>query len=196
MPKTVLSVCVGRVQPLQLDGRLVQSAIRKQPVSGPVIVTSTGLEGDEQADLAVHGGLQRAVYAYPVEHYPHWQTMRAQASAAPWNAPLPHGAMGENLTIEGLLEADAWIGDLLKFPNCVLAVSEPRLPNVKLSATLGFRQAAQMMTQSRWCGFYLAVRVAGTIAAGEAYELIPGPREVGIAERFSSLIAKNRRLYS
>lgn len=193
MPKTVLSVSVGRIQPLRLPGGVVDSAILKNPVQGTVGVGMLGLEGDEHADLSIHGGLPRAVYAYPAEHYPHWQTMRAQAGVAPWEEPVPHGSMGENLTIEGLLEGDAWIGDVLVFPNCQLAISEPRVPSVKLTGSLGFPQAAQMMAQSRWSGFYLAVRVTGTIAAGDVYEVVPGPRDINIAERFTSLVGTNGR---
>ena len=92
--------------------------------------------------------------------------------------------MGENLTLTGLLEGQAWIGDVLKFPDCTLAVSEPRQPCYKFQAVMGFNQATKMMAQSGYCGFYLAVIEGGTIAAGESYELIPGPREVSIAELF------------
>ncbi len=84
------------------------------------------------------------------------------------------------------LEGDAYIGDVLKFPDCTLAISEPRHPCFKFAAVMGFNQAVKMMAQSGYCGFYLAVRVPGTIAAGESYELIPGQREVSIAELFKS----------
>ena len=160
------------------------TAYAKHSVEGPVQVTPTGLEGDEQADPSVHGGLAKAVYAYPVEHYPFWQTVRAQARVAMWDEPLPPGSMGENLTLAGLVEGDAWIGDVLRFAKCELVVSEPRHPCSKFNAAMGFEQAGKLMTQSGWCGFYLAVRQPGHIAAGEDYELIPGPREVGIAELF------------
>jgi len=132
----------------------------------------------------VHGGLTKAVYAYPIEHYPFWQTVRAQAKVAAWDAPLAPGVLGENLTLAGLPESQVWIGDLLRFPDCELAVSEPRFPCFKFNAAMGFNQAAKLMTQNAWCGFYLAVRVPGTLQAGQPFELIPGPREVGIQELF------------
>jgi MOSC domain-containing protein YiiM len=180
----VLSVNVARAREIEIDGRPVLSAIGKQPVAGDVAVRPLGLEGDEQADLSVHGGLSKAVYAYPVEHHALWRTLRAQAGVAAWDAPIPFGAFGENLTLEGLLETDVWVGDLLRFPRCALAVSEPRLPCFKFAAAMGFKQAVKMMVQSRTCGFYLAMREPGVIRAGESFELVPGPREVGIDELF------------
>jgi MOSC domain-containing protein YiiM len=132
----------------------------------------------------VHGGLSKAVYAYPAEHYPFWQTVRAQAKAAAWEAPLPSGFLGENLTLSGLLEERAWIGDVLRFADCELAISEPRYPCYKFNAAMGFHQAATLMAANGWCGFYLAVRVSGSLRAGETFKIVPGPREVGIAELF------------
>ena len=188
----ILSVNTARVDSRLIQGRQVATAIGKRPVTGPVAVGTLGLDGDEQADLSVHGGQSKAVYAYPVLHYPFWQTVRAQAGVAGWGEPLPHGAMGENLRISGLLEAQVCVGDVLRFANCELAVSEPRFPCFKFNAVMGFNQASKLMVSSGWCGFYLAVRVPGTLAAGEAFELIHGPRHVGIAELFRSRRAAHR----
>jgi MOSC domain-containing protein YiiM len=184
----VLSVNVGGVETLTIGSRKVRSAIRKHAVEGDVTVHAQGLDGDEQADHALHGGIAKAVYAYPSEHYAVWRTLRAQAGVADWDAPLPFGAFGENLTLQGLLETGAWVGDLLRFPRCALAVSEPRVPCFKFAAAMGFRQAEKMMAQSRTCGFYLAVREPGFIRAGEAFELIPGPRDVNIDELFRAAV--------
>lgn len=180
----LLSLNVARVRSMPIDGHAVPTAIGKRGVDGAVGVHALGLSGDEQADLSVHGGISKAVYAYPIEHYPFWQTVRAQAGVAAWGEALAPGALGENLTLSGLLESDVCVGDVLRFPDCELAVSEPRLPCFKLNAALGFKHAAKMMTANGWCGFYLAVRVPGTLQAGDAVELVPGPREVGIAELF------------
>ncbi|MFP5399502.1 MAG: MOSC domain-containing protein [Gammaproteobacteria bacterium] len=191
MRTAVISVNTGRTRQIAIGSRTVATAYAKTPTAGPVAVRPLGLEGDEQADLSVHGGLSKAVYAYPVEHYAVWHTLRAQAGAAAWDATLPHGAFGENLTLSGLLEADAWIGDRLCFEGGVeLAISEPRYPCHKFDAAMGFRQAAKMMVQSGQCGFYLQVAVPGAIAAGEHYVLRAGAREVGIAELFR---ARTRR---
>lgn len=188
----VSSVNVGRAQSVQIGGRTVTSAIVKHAIAGPVAVKALGLEGDEQADLAVHGGIAKAVYAYPSEHFAFWRTVRAQAGVAPWDAALAPGSLGENLTLEGLTEDRAWIGDRLRFPRCVLAVSEPRRPCAKFNAAMGFAHAARLMTQSAWCGFYLAVIEAGTIEAGEAFEVLPGPREVRIDELFRATASPRR----
>jgi MOSC domain-containing protein YiiM len=193
MPHTLLSINVSLAREVEIDGRQVMTGIAKRAIPGVVAVKPLGLEGDEQADLSVHGGLTKAVYAYPSEHYPFWQTVRAQAKVSLWDEALPPGAMGENLTITGLLENQAWIGDVLRFPNCDLAVSEPRFPCFKFNAAMGFNQASKLMVANGWCGFYLAVRVPGTLQAGEAFELIPGPREVGIQELFRSRLAPQRR---
>jgi len=189
----VRSVNVSRARAVEIERQQVMTGIFKQPVDGPVAVRPLGLEGDEQADPSVHGGLTKAVYAYPVEHYPFWQTVRAQAKAAGWDDPLPPGALGENLTLSGLLESQVFIGDVLRFDDCALAVSEPRFPCFKFNAAMGFKHAAKLMGQNAWCGFYFAVRVPGTLQAGAAFELVPGPREVGIQELFRSRMSRAKR---
>ena len=188
MSRRVVSIQTGPARPMTIQGREVLTAYRKLPAEAPVAVGPLGLAGDEQADPSVHGGLTKAVYAYPHEHYPVWQTLRAQAGLAPWGGPADPGLMGENLTLTGLLDAEAFVGDLLRFPGCALAVSEPRFPCFKFDAAMGFRHAARMMAQSGYCGYYLAVREPGAIRAGEAFELVPGPREVSIAELFRARI--------
>lgn len=193
MPATLLSLNIAAARPLVIDGREVMSGIVKRSMPGPVEVHAMGLAGDEQADLSVHGGLSKAVYAYPVEHYGFWQTVRAQAKAAAWDEVLPSGSLGENLTLRGLLETEVWIGDVLRFADCELAVSEPRFPCFKFNAVMGFNQASKLMVANAWCGYYLAVRVAGRLRAGESFELIPGPREVGITELFRSRVSGGRR---
>jgi MOSC domain-containing protein YiiM len=187
------SVNVSLARRVDIDGRSVTTGIFKRPVDGPVGVGPLGLDGDEQADLSVHGGLTKAVYAYPHEHYPFWQTVRAQARVAEWGEALPCGSLGENLTLSGLLESQVFIGDVLRFADCELAVSEPRYPCAKFNAAMGFKQAAKLMKRNGWCGFYLAVRSPGTLQAGAAFELVPGPREVGIAELFRARMSRPGR---
>ena len=189
----LLSLNVGAAREVEIQGRKVMTAIGKHPVAGPLPVQRLGLAGDEQADLSVHGGLAKAVYAYPAEHYPFWQTVRAQAQVSMWDEALPPGSLGENLTISGLLEDHAWVGDVLRFPDCELAVSEPRFPCFKFNAAMGFKHATPLMHANAWCGFYLAVRVPGTLQAGQAFEVVAGPREVGITELFRARVAAPRR---
>ena len=189
----LLNINVSRAQSLSAQGRTVLSGINKRSVDKAVAVHPLGLDGDEQADLSVHGGLSKAVYAYPHEHYAFWQTVRTQAGVAAPEGELPPGSMGENLTLQGLLENQVWIGDVLRFAGCELAVSEPRIPCFKFNAVMGFKHAAKLMTESGWCGFYLAVRSPGTLIAGEPFELIPGPRDVGIVELFRSRTKSSAR---
>ncbi len=186
----LLSLNVARASAVAINGRRVMTAIAKRAVTGPRAVEGLGIDGDEQADLSVHGGPAKAVYAYPSEHYAFWQTVRAQAGVALWDEALPPGSLGENLTVAGVQENEVWIGDVLRFPDCALAVSEPRYPCFKFNAAMGFKHAAKLMVQSAWCGWYLAVREPGTIAAGEDFTIFPGPREVGIAELFRARMSK------
>ena len=182
----VLQVCTGRARDTTINGRRVLSAIHKQPIDGPVAVGPLGLDGDEQADLSVHGGLSKAVYAYPSEHLPFWQTVRAQARASLWDETLPPGLFGENLLLQGLREHELWVGDRLRLPDCTLVVSEPRLPCFKFNAAIGFDQASKLMVQSGFCGAYLAVLQPGTVSAGESFTLEPGPRDVNLRDLFKA----------
>jgi MOSC domain-containing protein YiiM len=181
---SIVSVNTGRAEALTIAGQRVLTAIAKRARQGAVEVLPLGLAGDEQADLTVHGGLSKAIYAYPVEHGPFWQTVRAQARVASVDEPLAPGAMGENLSIRGLLEDQLWIGDRLRLPDCELAVSEPRQPCFKFNAAMGFAQASKLMSQSGYCGVYLAVIATGSVRAGDAIELRPGPRDVNLRELF------------
>ena len=189
----LVGVQLGQARKVLIGGRAVMTAIRKTEVSGPVAVRPLGLEGDEQVDLSVHGGLEKAVYAYPSEHYEFWRSQRAQAGVAGIDEQLPWGAMGENLTLSGLLETDVWVGDVLAFANCTLRVAQPREPCFKFNAAMGFNQAVKAMAQSGYCGFYLSVDQVGSVQAGEAFELHPGPRRVSIPERFNAKMFKHMR---
>ena len=106
---------------------------------------------------------------------------------------LEHGAMGENLTLSGLLETDVWVGDVLRFAHCVLRVSQPREPCFKFNAAMGFNGAVKLMAQQGNCGFYLSVDEPGTVQAGEAFELVPGPRRLSIPSRFQAKMFKHMR---
>lgn len=189
----VCHVNIGTAQPLFIQGRRIISATGKQPMKGPVAVGRLGLRGDEQADPSVHGGLSKAVYAYPQEHMDFWQTQRREHGASLFDEPLPPGFMGENLSLHGLLEADVWVGDRLHFPHCVLRVTEPRQPCFKFTAVMGFPQAGKVMAHSGFCGFYLAVDQPGTLEAGDLFTLEPGSRGLGIAQAFAGKRWKHLR---
>jgi len=189
----VVSVQIAQARKVMIGGRAILTAIYKTPVSGTVAVGPLGLQGDEQADLSVHGGLEKAVYAYPSEHYGFWRAARAEAGVAGLDTELHYGAMGENLSLQGLLESDVWVGDRLRFANCVLRVEQPREPCFKFNAAMGFNKAVKAMAQSGLCGFYLSVEQAGTLQGGESFELLPGPRQVSIPERFQAKMFKHMR---
>ena len=182
----VVGVQVGTARPVAIGGRTVLSAIIKTTVNGRVAVTALGLAGDEQADLSVHGGLSKAVYAYPSEHYAYWRGQRPRGDASD---TLPFGSMGENLTLSGLLERAVFVGDELHFKDCVLRITQPRRPCFKFNAVMQDRLAGKKMAQTGFCGFYLSVVAAGSIESGEAFELVPGARSTSI----SSLTGVSRR---
>jgi MOSC domain-containing protein YiiM len=191
-PPRILSVNTAAAETVEIAGAAVLTAIRKRVREGAVAVQPLGLSGDEQADPTVHGGLAKAVYAYPSEHLPFWQTVRAQARVAGLDDAVAPGSMGENLTVEGLLEDRLWIGDRLRLPNCELAVSEPRFPCFKFNFAMGFNQAVKLMTQSGYCGSYLAVIQPGKVQAGDEIELVPGPREVNLRELFRARMGRKQ----
>lgn len=190
MPRLV-SVQIGRARHVRIQGRLVLSAISKLAACGPVQVTPMGLQGDEQADLSVHGGLAKAVYAYPSEHYPLWCAARTERGLSSIDSGLPWGSMGENLTISDLLESELWVGDVLQFANCALRVTQPREPCYKFNAAMGFNTAAKMMAQSGCCGFYLAVEQPGSLQAGEEFALMAGQRQQSVTASFQAKVRKH-----
>lgn len=186
----LLGVQTAKATGMMIDGKRVMTAIRKRPVEGVTAVALLGLAGDEQANPDVHGGLSKAVYAYPSEHYEFWRKARLDKGLGLIDDTLPFGFMGENLTLSGLLESGVWVGDVLEFPNCTLRVTDPREPCFKFNATMGFNTAAKAMAQSGFCGFYLAVDKVGTIAAGESFKLHAGSRQVSISGRFATLMRR------
>lgn len=134
------------------------------------------------------------LHAYAAEHYPVWRTLRAQARVAGWNDELLPGALGEDLTLQGLLEADAWVGDLLRFASgCTLVVcGPPLLDPAEAARRFGFAQAPAMLRQSGFCGLLLALREPGPLAAGDAFEVVPGERAVTVAELFRHGLGRPR----
>lgn len=190
----IVSVQVGRSRPLLVGGRTVHSAIGKQTVEGPVAVGPLGLAGDEQNDLSVHGGLSKAVYALPHAHLAWWSAQRQAAGVSVPDALFRPGQLGENLSITGVDELGVFIGDRLQFEGgVVLRVSEPRQPCAKFNAVLGYDRAGKAMVQSGRSGFYLAVEQSGTLRAGEAFVLAPGPRETSIAQALQHKAFKHLR---
>lgn len=184
-PGFILSVHVGRIAPL--GPASVPSAYVKHATGAPVQAHELGLEGDEQADRRVHGGVDKAVYAYPVEGY------------AGWLAEFPHLAarllapgMGENLSMAGLAEATVHIGDLFRVGGAVMQVTQPRQPCVKLAAYFGEPRMVKAMTRSGRCGWYLRVVEAGPVGSGDPVTLLDRPNPDWTVARFVEAVAAKR----
>jgi MOSC domain-containing protein YiiM len=161
----ILSVNVGLPREVSWQGKFVTTGIFKEPVKGPAMLRTLNLDGDGQADLTVHGGVSKAVYAYPSEHHAFW---RAEFPAM----DLPWGMFGENLTTEGLLEDAVYIGDRFRVGQTELMVTEPRMPCYKLGIKFGRTDIIKRFLASRRSGFYFAVMREGMVSAGDALELI------------------------
>ena len=194
----LISISSGKVLPLfgnhHPDYKSVASAIRKNSISNlqnpsTVEITSLGVKGDEQADLSVHGGIEKAIYVYPSEHYDFWNQLLTRETKK--STLLQHGAIGENFTIEGLLEADVFVGDKLLIGDLQFSVVKLREPCFKFNAAMGYKGASKAMLQSGFSGWYLRVIKTGVLTAGAQITVIPGAREISIAQQNKNLL-KNR----
>jgi MOSC domain-containing protein YiiM len=161
----VISINVGLPREVQWHGKTVLTSIFKAPVSGPVRVRRLNLEGDQQSDLSVHGGVDKAVYAYPAEHYPFWHA-ELPATAFSW------GAFGENITTEGLLEGTIYIGDRLRIGSAEFVVTQPRMPCFKLAIRFDRKDIVKRFLRSGRTGFYLSVSQEGEVSAGDPVTLV------------------------
>jgi len=161
----VISVNVGLPRKVMWKGKTVTTGIFKEPVAGRVALDALNLAGDRQADLRVHGGPDKAVYVYPVEHYDYW---RGELPGV----ELPFGAFGENLTVEGLLENEIYIGDRFRIGTTELVVRQPRLPCYKLAVKFQRDDIIKRFLDSRRTGFYFAVIREGAVSAGDQIQIL------------------------
>jgi MOSC domain-containing protein YiiM len=161
----LVSINVGMPREVISRGKVVTTGIFKEPVTGAVMLRTANLDGDRQADLLVHGGASKAVYAYPVEHYQYWQVQLP-------GMYLPPGMFGENFTTEGLIEEEVNIGDRFSIGEAEVVVTQPRLPCYKLGIKFGRDDMVKKFLASRRTGFYLAVVGEGIIEAGDKIELL------------------------
>src|SRR5208282_3959978 len=175
---SILSVNVALPRTVTWNEREVVTGIFKRPVLGRVTVRELGLEGDGQAGLTVHGGVLKAVYAYPSEHYDYWQHELKR--------DLTWGMFGENLTPVGLLEGSVRIGDRFRIGSVKLEVTQPRFPCYKLGIKFGSMEMVQRFQDSGRSGFYLAVLSEGEIAAGDPITLTTPGNGCTISEAFRS----------
>jgi MOSC domain-containing protein YiiM len=161
----IVSLNVGLPREMEWRGRTVRTSIFKTPADRRLRVTTLNLDGDQQSDLSVHGGVDKAVYAYPSEHYAYWRQELPQMD-------LPRGVFGENLTTEGLLEEDVRIGDRFRVGSAEFVVTQPRMPCFKLGIRFGRPDIVKRFLRSGRSGFYFAVLLEGEVGAGDSIELI------------------------
>ena len=181
----VVSVHVGPPRAVRWRGREVTTGIFKAPVDGRLPIRRLNLDGDRQADLTVHGGAAKAVYAYPVEHYAFWREELEE--------DLALGAFGENLTVKGLpLEDEVAVGDRFRVGTAELVVTQPRLPCYKLGIRFGGKEMVKRFLVSGRTGYYLAVAVEGDVAAGDHIRTVARhPARIAVAE-ITRLYASDR----
>lgn len=181
----IISVNVGRPRLVEWRGHMITTSIWKAPVEGRVRAGLENLAGDEQADLTVHGGENKAVYIYPSEHYAYWREQLPDME-------LPWGAFGENLTTEGLLEDSVMIGDRLRAGSAEFVVTQPRLPCFKLGIRFGSERMIARFLRSGRSGFYLGVLREGEIGAGDPIEQLGHDHEsLSIADAFAQQLVRH-----
>lgn len=160
----LVSVNVGRPRDVPWQGKILHTGIFKSPVEGLVALRGHQLDGDGQGNTDVHGGADKAVYAYATEHYPYWRGELPEVD-------LPWGAFGENLSTEGLLEENVRIGDVYRIGTTLLRVSQPRFPCSRLAMRMGREDMVKRFLASLRSGIYFAVLEEGALAAGDAIRL-------------------------
>src|SRR5215475_10317518 len=162
----LVSVNVGLPRKIEWKGKIVRTSIFKEPLPGRVRVTKLNVDGDQQSDLAVHGGIHKAVYVYPSEHYVFW---RKELSGA----DLPWGMFGENFTTQGSLgDQTVFIGDRFRIGSAEFVVTQPRMPCFKLGIRFGRADIIKRFLHGGRNGFYFAVAQEGEVAAGDSIELL------------------------
>ena len=152
---------------------------------GPVQLRALNLDGDRQADLGVHGGPYKAVYAYPSEHYPFWQQELPSTD-------LPYGMFGENFTTDGLIEGELHIGDRLQVGSAIVMVRQPRTPCYKLAAKFQRDDILERFLLSGRSGFYFSVEQEGTVAAGDSIEFLSRDKDAITIEEMNRLFVQEK----
>jgi MOSC domain-containing protein YiiM len=181
----LISLNVARPRLAVYNDQTVSTGIFKQPVFGPVRLRCLNLDGDRQADLAVHGGPFKAVYAYPSEHYEFWREELP-------GTQLPAGMFGENFTTEGLFERDLHSGDRLQIGTAVIMVRQPRIPCYKLALKFHRNDILARFLRSGRSGFYFSVEQEGVVEAGNSFEFLSREREAITISEVNLLFAEDK----
>lgn len=184
MAMKLISVNTGLPRDVLWHGRTVTTGIFKQPVEGRVALTTLNLQGDRQADLSVHGGVNKAVYCYPIEHYDYW---RAELPGT----DLPLAVFGENFTTSGMNENSVHIGDRFAVGSAEVVVTQPRLPCYKLGIRFDSDLMVKRFLASGRSGFYVAVKREGQVGSGDDVSVISrDPNAVPVSEITRLYVAK------
>jgi len=181
----VLSVNVGLPRKVLYNGQIINTAIFKDPVKGPIMLRKLNLDGDKQADLTVHGGIDKAVYSYPVEHYDYWRKQFPDTD-------LMWGMFGENFTTEGLLEDAVNVGDQFEIGSANLVATQPRMPCYKLGVRFGRMDVIRRFMTSGRPGIYFKILKEGEIKTGDKIKNIKRDKNnVTVKDIVSLYISKN-----
>lgn len=160
MTSKILSVNVSIPKEIEFEGQKVTTGIFKEPVEGRIMLRTLNLDGDKQADLTVHGGPDKAVYAYPIEHYQFWRKVYP-------NTEMPNGMFGENFTIEGLMESEVSVGDSFEIGSSKVIATQPRMPCYKLGVKFGRMDVLKKFLASGRSGIYFKVLKEGEVGTGD-----------------------------
>ncbi|MDW0148917.1 MAG: MOSC domain-containing protein [Nitrososphaeraceae archaeon] len=181
----VLSVNVGLPRKILFNGQIITTAIFKDPVKGPISLRKLNLDGDKQADLTVHGGLDKAVYSYPSEHYDYWRKQFP-------NTDLVWGMFGENFTTEGLFEDAVNVGDQFQIGSAKLVATQPRMPCYKLGVRFGRMDVIRRFMASGRPGIYFKVLTEGEVQRDDKIKIIRRDKNnVTVKDIVSLYIARN-----
>jgi len=172
----LVSVNVSRPKEVPYNGTTITTSIFKEPVEGRIMLRTLNLDGDEQADLSVHGGVDKAVYVYSIENYDYWkQALRRDE--------LPYGQFGENFTVDGMPDDQVHIGDVFRVGDALVEVTQPRVPCYKLGIKMGDPRFPKRFLAAERPGFYFRVLKEGEVGAGDSFELVElGPEQMTVLE--------------
>ena len=176
MTPKILSINVSLPEEIDFEGQKVTTGIFKEPIEGRIMLRTLNLDGDKQADLTVHGGPDKAVYAYPIEHYEFWRKVYPDME-------MPNGMFGENFTIEGLMEIDVNVGDIFRIGSSKVVATQPRMPCYKLGVKFGRMDVLKKFLASGRSGIYFKVLEEGEVGAGDSIIQIKRDiNQVGISD--------------